>query len=292
MPLQVELLVVLVRVGKAAVARGDGVVRARLDLHVVRRVGVDQMDRRAVEQPVHVFGLAAVAAEQAVVAKNPEIAGLRRRFVGRRRARRPDRRGLHCRSPIEQLGQLVLVETQAATGRSSRFCRSCSSIGSRSKSHSASVVRLVVGDPIGLDLGRRQIFGDVDRHLFQAQLLRRLPARVADDDHAVGIDDDRLAEAEFTDGRATASTASSLTRGLFGIGLDVETFSAARSSSERTLSTGLCAGGSEQRSAAPAIQGGGQADQRNRLPLVSIATHSTKMSGVRHVPPAAGSGVL
>ena len=32
-------------------------LRARLDLHVVRRIGVHQVDRRAVEQPVHVLRL-------------------------------------------------------------------------------------------------------------------------------------------------------------------------------------------------------------------------------------------
>ena len=36
------------------------------------------------------------------------------------------------------------------------------------------------------------------------------------------------------------------------------------------MSTGKCAGGSEIRSAAPAIQGGGQADQRNRLSLLHM----------------------
>ena len=42
--LQVELLMVLVRVGEAAVAGGDGVIASRLNFHVVRRVRVDQMD--------------------------------------------------------------------------------------------------------------------------------------------------------------------------------------------------------------------------------------------------------
>ena len=64
-------------------AGGDGVVRPRLDLHVVRRVGVDQVDGGAVEQPVHVLGLAGVAAQQAVLAEEPQVAGLRDRLVGR-----------------------------------------------------------------------------------------------------------------------------------------------------------------------------------------------------------------
>ena len=59
--------------------------------------------------------------------------------------------------------------------------------------------RLVVGDAVRLDLLRRQVLGDVDRHLRQAELLRRLVPRVADDDHAVRVDHDRLAEAELAD---------------------------------------------------------------------------------------------
>jgi hypothetical protein len=55
---------------------GDGVVAARLDLHVVRRVGVDQVDACPAEKAVHVFGLASVAAEQAVVVEDPQIARL------------------------------------------------------------------------------------------------------------------------------------------------------------------------------------------------------------------------
>ena len=49
------------------------------------------MDRRPVEQAVEVCGLAAIAAEQAVVAENPQVARLRRGFVGRLGDRRRDR---------------------------------------------------------------------------------------------------------------------------------------------------------------------------------------------------------
>src|SRR5262245_38092038 len=44
------------------------------------------------------------------------------------------------------------------------------------------VVGLVVGDAIRLDLLGRKVPGDVDRDFCEAQLLRRLPAGVADDD--------------------------------------------------------------------------------------------------------------
>src|SRR5579872_6903072 len=43
-------------------AGGDGVVRARLDLDVIRRIRVHQMNGGTVEQAVHVFGLAGVRA--------------------------------------------------------------------------------------------------------------------------------------------------------------------------------------------------------------------------------------
>jgi hypothetical protein len=59
---------------------------------------------------------------------------------------------------------------------------------------------LVVGDAVGLDLLGRQVLGDVDGHLRQAELLRRLVAGMADYDHEVHVHDDRLAEAKLADG--------------------------------------------------------------------------------------------
>ena len=67
MALHVELLVVGGPL-EGGQAGGDGVVGARLDADVVRRVGVDQLDGLAVEQPVHVGCAGAVAAEEAVPA--------------------------------------------------------------------------------------------------------------------------------------------------------------------------------------------------------------------------------
>ncbi len=58
---------------------------------------------------------------------------------------------------------------------------------------------LVVGDAVGADLLGRQVGGDVDRNLGQLQLHGRLVAGVAHDDDAVGVNDDRLAEAKLAE---------------------------------------------------------------------------------------------
>jgi len=68
--------------------------------------------------------------------------------------------------------------------------------------------------------------------------------------------------------RIEVATASSFLRGFWGWGFMDESFRSSISW-ERTLSTGVCAGGSELRSAAPAIQGGGQAT-RCGLPLAEF----------------------
>lgn len=68
----------------------------------------------------------------------------------------------------------------------------------------------VVGDTQRLDLRLRQAVGNVDGHRLHAQLLRRQQAGVADDDHALGVDDDRLPPAELLDG---------LCHGLHGVGV-------------------------------------------------------------------------
>ncbi len=56
---------------------------------------------------------------------------------------------------------------------------------------------LVVGDPVGFQLRRRQSRGDVDRHLVQSELERRLVACAADDDDALLVQHQRLPEAEL-----------------------------------------------------------------------------------------------
>ncbi len=56
---------------------------------------------------------------------------------------------------------------------------------------------LIVSDPVRAGLFGCEADGDVDRHLRQPELLGRLEPRVARDDDALFIDDDRLAEAEL-----------------------------------------------------------------------------------------------
>jgi hypothetical protein len=79
---------------------------------------------------------------------------------------------------------------------------------------------LVVGDATGLHPLRRQVAGNMHRHLWQAQLLGRLPARVADDG-AVAVQDNRLAGTEPRNSmarremRRSFPAASSLPRGAF-----------------------------------------------------------------------------
>jgi hypothetical protein len=71
------------------------------------------MDRDAVEEPVHVFRLAAVAAEQAMVAQQPQVAWVSGRLVGGL----GHLVGIAEAIPdawVEQLGQLVLVEAEEA----------------------------------------------------------------------------------------------------------------------------------------------------------------------------------
>ena len=91
-PLRVERLPTRGRVGDglgirgvplAGHARGDGVVRSRLDLHVVGRVGEEEVDRHPIQQPVEVGFGAGITAEQPMVAEEPEVTRLRDRLVRR-----------------------------------------------------------------------------------------------------------------------------------------------------------------------------------------------------------------
>jgi hypothetical protein len=60
---------------------------------------------------------------------------------------------------------------------------------------------LVVGNAKGLDPLRRQVEGDVNRHLGQAQLQGCPIPGMADDHDAGFVDHDRLTELELLDGR-------------------------------------------------------------------------------------------
>ncbi len=174
-------------------------LRSRLDPHVVRRVGVHQVDGGAVEQAVHVLRLAGVAAQQAVLASSHRSPGcvtassggsgtasgsVCPSFVSDPSSRSSSSAEKPVKVEVEvhllQLGQLA-DQLVVVPGRQRRG--------------------LVVREPVRLDLGRRQAHGHVDRDRVQAQLQRRLVARVADDDDAVLVDHDRLAEAELADRR-------------------------------------------------------------------------------------------
>ena len=79
------------RPGTTTDPRGDGVVGARLDAHVVGRVGGEEVDRRAGRAGGRGHRrTAGVAAEQAMVAEDPQVARLGRRL---RRVARGCRRG-------------------------------------------------------------------------------------------------------------------------------------------------------------------------------------------------------
>ncbi len=80
---EVEGLVV--RRGERRQPRRDGVVRARLDLDVVGRVGVHELDARPAEQALDVRAGGGIPAEQPVVAEHPEVTPLRDGVVHRLR---------------------------------------------------------------------------------------------------------------------------------------------------------------------------------------------------------------
>ena len=166
----------------------------------------------AVEQPVDVLGLAAVAAEQPVVAEDPQVAGLGDRLVRRR-------------GDVVGIGQALVTSrsTQPAPVRLGRSragqvevqcLELASSSGSRSKSQSASVGGLVVGDAVGLDLRRRQAAatctGTCFRPSFWAAFQRVWPTTITPS----LVDHDRLAEAELPDRRGHRVDGPSLSRGL------------------------------------------------------------------------------
>jgi hypothetical protein len=157
------------------------------------------VDVGAAEQAVDVRGLAAVAAEQAVLAEPPEVARPGGGLVGRLgHGVGVGLAGVGLR--VEQPRQLVggeagEVQVEAHLLQRRQFQRQPVLVPGGDRR------RLVVGDAVRLGLRRRQAHGDVDGNLRHAQLQRRLVARVADDDDAVLVHDTRLAEPELLDGR-------------------------------------------------------------------------------------------
>ncbi len=125
--------------------------------HVVRRVRVDEMNLCAVEQPVEVLDTRTIAAQQSMVAKNPQIAWLRDGIVGRLgNVVGIGQTFLHVR--IKQPGQVVLresdqVEIEIHPLQVGQFDRQQVVIPF------GQFARLVVGQTICLHLRRRQALG-------------------------------------------------------------------------------------------------------------------------------------
>ncbi len=159
-----------------------------------RRVGVAEMDRLAIEQPVEVLGFGAVTQSSRCSPSIHSVAGLVIASSGgggissgshspaasRGRAASPTRPGRTRATPDRSSSPAVQPARSAAVPGSTRrsqlsCCRRCG----------------------GLHLLRRQPASHVYRHLGQPQRLRRLEPRVPDDDHARLVDDDRLAKAEL-----------------------------------------------------------------------------------------------
>ena len=117
-PRQVEPLVV--RAGEGTQPRGDGVVRARLDLHVVGRVGVDQVDglrrRAAGPRPRACCCRRRGDGDRPAGSDRPAWSSPRRVALGHRQ----DRSTQQCR-PVRVVRPACLGRIRGATGRDSRL---------------------------------------------------------------------------------------------------------------------------------------------------------------------------
>jgi hypothetical protein len=159
--------------------------------------GGSVLTRWIVEQPVHVFGLARIAAQQPVLAEEPEITWLRHRLVrGRWHVIRV---ALALGNRLQVLRKLIFAEAQERQIEAHRL-----QVGELKREEFLVPLgdrrRLVVGQPIRLRLLGRQVLGDVDRDFLEAELPGGLPARVADDDDLVSVNNDRLTPTERAEG--------------------------------------------------------------------------------------------
>ncbi len=188
-----------------AVARGPILVAGRMVRAVVvdevRRIGREQRRPLAVHQPAHVGRAGAVAAEQPVVAEDPEIARPRRRVARRlrhhdRRDARPLRRLAAADVEGEQLVELgvgeagerqveVVGRQRLQLGGEQRLVP-CSELG-----------QLVVADAVRLPLFLGQMVEHDHRRLGQAELGGGEDAAVAGDHLAVASDQHRIGPAEL-----------------------------------------------------------------------------------------------
>ena len=112
-----RLVVALLGRGERREPRADRVVAPGFDLHVVGRVGVEQVDARTTEQTIEVGFAPRVATEQPVVAKHPEVAGLRDRIVGRLgHVVLDDGRGLGGEQVAQRLLQVAHAQRRGEVG--------------------------------------------------------------------------------------------------------------------------------------------------------------------------------
>ena len=212
---EVELLVVARAEGREP--GRDGVVRARLDLHVVRRVGVEQVDRRAAEEPVEVFGTGAVAAEHAVLAQHPEVAGLRRGGVRRFRDLVLGDLLLGAQVRLD-LGQQGVDVLRRVPDRVERV------LGPQLVEESrqgglvplGELVGAVVRDAKGRGLQVRALEAD-HGDLGHPQIPGRLQPRVPRHDLAGGLGDDGLLPAEPPQGRRDVGDGGVVLAGIRGV---------------------------------------------------------------------------
>jgi hypothetical protein len=149
----------------------------------------------AVHQAGDVLGRSRVSAEQAVVPEHPEIAAAGDGRGGRLRNL------VFVHQPLDgrlgqETGQFVVFETgqrqvELVELQIGQFELEQLVVPARI------LMRAVVHQPVGAQLRRRQAMRDMHRHARHTEPLGRLVAGVADDDHHVLVDDDRLTPAEL-----------------------------------------------------------------------------------------------
>ena len=192
------LLVVVI--GIPVLVPGGGLVGPGLRMptavvvHQVRRVGHHGRGTLVAHQARDVCGLGRIATQQTMVTQEPEIAVLRGRLgwqlgneVGV---------GLASGRAQKQGADLVWVEADdvdvvVKTDQLADLQREQVAIPGRL------LVRAVIGQAIGLCLSGGEVTSDVYRDCLETQAPGGQQARVADHDHVLCTDHDRLAEAEL-----------------------------------------------------------------------------------------------
>lgn len=166
----------------------DFLAVAALVVHVVGRVGDQQIRLFAAHERVDVPRVGAVADHQAVVAQLPDVANAAGGLL----------RQLHVVVVI--LGvtvHLLYSNVQAKIGevivQALDFCVQQGNVPDRYLTGG------IVGHAVCLDLVRGKVGRHHDRNLFQLEHLGGLVAGVPDDDHAVLVHYDRLLKAKFFD---------------------------------------------------------------------------------------------